>query len=727
MFVMPMVSVYYRSNFKMNTCKNVILISILFSLVISFFSCKKEDERIMRVRNDSISDISYITAKAIATIIDPGVGIVQHGHCWSANAEPTINENENMTDNGQINNTGPYSSILTSLTPGTKYYVRAYVKNGETVVYGYDILPFTTLPMNKPVVISGTVSSITTSGATVSGNLNDLGAGASSVTQYGHCWSSEITTPVLEDNENKTSLGSRSTTGSFESVLIGLSPGSLNYVRSYATNEAGTSYGDVLSFTTLEQITAEFDASPKTGYLPLSVQFTDMSTGDINTWSWNFGDDETSSSQNPLHTYAAQGSYSVTLTVGNSDGSDSETKNNYIIVSASGTAPVAGFTANQTSIVEGENVSFTDQSVNTPVSWSWAFGDGGISTSQNPTHQYNNAGTYSVTLTATNSFGSDTETKNNYITVSASGSAPVTGFTADKTSITEGQTVNFTDQSLNGPTSWSWIFGDGGTSSSQNPSYQYNTEGTYNVTLTATNSFGEDTETKNNYITVESEQPETVTDIDGNEYNTVQIGDQVWMSENLSTTRYSDGNALVDGTGADDITDDYTTKYYFAYADNQSNVVTYGRLYTWAAVMNGATTSNSNPSGVQGVCPTGWHVPGDSEWKQLEMHLDMTQSEADDTDWRGTNEGSELKEKGTTHWTSPNTGASNESGFTALPGGLRLSDGTFGSIGDGATFWLSTQYNSSWAWYRTLWYGNEDIHRNYWGKDSGRSVRCVKD
>ena len=109
------------------------------------------------------------------------------------------------------------------------------------------------------------------------------------------------------------------------------------------------------------------------------------------------------------------------------------------------------------------------------------------------------------------------------------------------------------------------------------------------------------------------------------------------------------------------------------------------------------------------------------------MHLGMTQGQADGTDWRGTKEGSKLKESGITHWSTPNDGATNESEFTALPGGFRGKDGTFGSLGDGATYWLSTEYNSSWAWYRTLWYSNEDVHRNYHEKESGRTVRFVKD
>jgi len=136
----------------------------------------------------------------------------------------------------------------------------------------------------------------------------------------------------------------------------------------------------------------------------------------------------------------------------------------------------------------------------------------------------------------------------------------------------------------------------------------------------------------------------TVTDFDGNVYKTIKIGEQWWMAENLKTTHYADGSALVDGTDSGDIFSDYDTKYYFWYNnDSLTYAETYGALYTWAAVMNKETSSNENPSGVQGICPVGWHVPSDEEWKELEMFLGMSREEADETGHRGTDEGAKMK------------------------------------------------------------------------------------
>ncbi len=171
---------------------------------------------------------------------------------------------------------------------------------------------------------------------------------------------------------------------------------------------------------------------------------------------------------------------------------------------ASATTPcdvVAAFNANLTSGCAPLSVNFTDQSSpqSGATAWSWNFGDGGTATTQNPTHVFNTPGTYTVTLTAISASCNDAETKTNYITVTG---APTANFTATPIAGNAPLTVNFTDQSTNNPTAWSWNFGDGGNSTAKNPSRQYTAPGTYTVTLTATNACGADGETKVGYITV---------------------------------------------------------------------------------------------------------------------------------------------------------------------------------------------------------------------------------
>jgi len=144
--------------------------------------------------------------------------------------------------------------------------------------------------------------------------------------------------------------------------------------------------------------------------------------------------------------------------------------------------------------------------------------------------------------------------------------------------------------------------------------------------------------------------------------------------------------------------------------------------------MDGASSSNSNPSNEQGVCPDGWHLPSDEEWKQLEFYLGMVLNELDKDGWRrGANMGGKLKEKGTDHWIKPNIGATNESGFTALPGSNLWSDGGAYEEGYGANFWTSSENNNSDVITRSLDCLLTEVGRFGYPKDAGCSVRCVKD
>lgn len=197
----------------------------------------------------------------------------------------------------------------------------------------------------------------------------------------------------------------------------------------------------------------------------------------------------------------------------------------------------------------------------------------------------------------------------------------------------------------------------------------------------------------------------TVTDVDGNLYHTVTIGTQIWMVENLKTTRYNDSTEIPLATGIYEWPVILSPRYCW-YDNDISKKNIYGALYNWNAV-------NSIK-----LCPTGWHVPTDEEWKIL-------------TDFLGGESiaGGKLKETGTTHWLDPNKGATNETGFSALPGGARSNFGTFYNIGKEGYWWSSTESSNSFfvVLNRSLDYDTSYVDRATSFKEFGFSVRCIKD
>lgn len=223
-------------------------------------------------------------------------------------------------------------------------------------------------------------------------------------------------------------------------------------------------------------------------------------------------------------------------------------------------------------------------------------------------------------------------------------------------------------------------------------------------------------------------QTGTLTDIDGNTYNWIGIGAQAWMAENLKVTHYADGTPItyIGETGAwrNKARD---AKAYCWYENLTENRDVYGALYTWAAALNGTAPSDAPyPICLQGVCPDGWHLPTDQNWKELEMHLGMSFQEANEKQWRGTDEGEQLKENGNTHWAG-SSGEANESGFTALPGGERDGYGHFTELGTWGHFWSSTLHLNPSIWTRKLYYGNAGVYRSSQFMQNGFSVRCVRD
>ena len=263
-----------------------------------------------------------------------------------------------------------------------------------------------------------------------------------------------------------------------------------------ASTQTKTNYINVV--TALQKPVANFWGTPKSGNVSLNVTFTDISKGSPTAWNWSFGDGKYSAQQNPVHTYSAAGIYTVALTVSNAAGAGAMTKPNYINITAS-QKPVANFWGTPTSGNAPLNVTFIDNTTGAPTAWNWSFGDGTYSTVKNPSHTYSAAGNYTVKLTASNTAGASTQTKTNYIVVTAL-QKPVANFWGSPKSGSAPLNVAFTDISTGTPTAWNWSFGDGTSSKVKSPKHTYSVAGNYTVKLTVSNKAGIGMMTKNSYI-----------------------------------------------------------------------------------------------------------------------------------------------------------------------------------------------------------------------------------
>ena len=199
---------------------------------------------------------------------------------------------------------------------------------------------------------------------------------------------------------------------------------------------------------------------------------------------------------------------------------------------------------------------------------------------------------------------------------------------------------------------------------------------------------------------------------DGHDYSTVQIGDQCWFAENLRTTEYNNGETIPEVTD-DSAWGGLSTGGRCSYDNDANNVNTYGYLYNWYAVDDS-----------RGLCPNGWHVPTDGEWMTLEMELGMSESEANSTGHRGTDQGTQMKSSASD---TPSWNGSNTSGFSALPGGLRNYVGSINFEGSNGFWWSASPNGTSSAWFRRLYSATDDVNRDSHPLRDGFSVRCVRD
>ncbi|NDC42012.1 MAG: hypothetical protein EBZ77_10760 [Chitinophagia bacterium] len=523
------------------------------------------------------------------------------------------------------------------------------------------------------------VGNISNTSATSGGNITTNGG--TPVTQRGVVWS---TSPSPTTANNQSSDGSG--TGNYTSNLTGLSANTTYYVRAYATNSAGTAYGNELSFTTAGgagSITAlNCGGGSTAGTLTAGIAASGVSSTVLYT-----GGNGGSYTGQTVSSTGVTG-LTATLSAGNfSNGAGSLT---YTITGTPGTGGTASFVLN----VGGQNCTLS-RTVNAPV---------GSITALNCNSATNNgtltAGTASSGVNSSVPYTGGNGGSYNSQTVSSTG---VTGLTA---SLTAG---NF----ANGAGSLTYTI-TGTPSAAGTASFALNIGG-QNCTLNLTVNAGSG---------IVSNPGAGVT-YGGVNYPTVVLGNgQEWMAQNLNTTQYNDGTAIPLVTDTNQWAANYnngTTLPMMCWYNNDQATYTantFGALYNWYAV---SPTTNGN----RNVCPTGWHVPSDAEWSVLINYLDPN---ANGGNTNPNVAGGKMKSTGTQYWLSPNQDATNESGFSGLPGGAR-GNGVlpFVSIGEYGYWWSSTEDSTTNAWLRYLGYTNGNVGRITNDKGNGFSVRCLRD
>ena len=532
--------------------------------------------------------------------------------------------------------------MLTGLECNTTYYVRAYATNEVGTAYG-DEENFTTsdCPVFLPEVSTSEISNITERSAMCGGNVTS--DGGAEVIDRGICWSTD---PDPTTTNTRTTDGSG--TGSYTSMLTGLECGTTYYVRAYAINEVGTTYGNEVSFQT--------SACPV--FLP---ELTTSSISNITESSAMCGGNVTSDGGADVINRGICWNTAPNPTTGDSKTSDGTGTGSYTSslsdLDAGTTYHVRAYAINAAGTNYGNEVSFNTLDLPT------------VTTS-------------SVNIIMENSAGSGGN-------VVDDGGSPVTARGVCWSTDPNPTTTNTRTSDGNGTGSYT------STLTGLSPQTQYF------MRAYATNQVGTAYGGELSFTTDKPDitgQTGTLSDYDGNTYGWIGIGKQAWMSENLKTTHYSDGTSIPYVEDNDQWDNLGTQGKAYCWYDHQStNRDIYGGLYTWAGAMNGAVSSDSNPSGIQGACPDGWHLPSDSEWKQLEIFLGMSPTEANNTGYRGSDEGGKLKEIGISPWWGPNSGATNESGFSALPGGNRFVGWYFDYLGELAVFWSASHKSTETA------------------------------
>jgi uncharacterized protein (TIGR02145 family) len=676
---------------------------------------------------------------------DGGGSVTARGVCWSTTANPTI-LNTKTTD---ATGTGSFTSNLTGLSASITYHVRAYATNSAGTGYGSDIT-FTANAVLLPTLSTTAVTSITQTTAISGGTITEDGGG--SITARGVCWAVTVN-PTISGSKTTDGTG----TGTFTSSLLSLTPGTTYHIRAYATNAAGTAYGNDILLVTNPVVVPTLSTTGATSITQTSVvsggNITDNGGGAVTArgvcWSTTANPVLSSSktidgSGNGAFTSNVAGllpgtTYHIrayaTNSAGTAYGNDISINTNPAVVATLSTTAITTITL--TTAVSGGTISSDGASAISARGVCWSI-------SSNPTiansKTSNGTGTGTFTSSLTGLLPGTTYHVRAYATNTA-GTAYGNDISFVTTAIVAPtiNTYSVSSIGLSSGVSGGNITNDGGGavtasgicwSTSSNPtigdsrttdgtsigSFTSNITGltkgtTYYVRAYATNSAGTTYGNQASFNTL-------IDDIEGNLYKTVTIGSQMWMAENLRATRYNNNTPILNITNdaawaLDSVAE---TPAYCWYNNDISHKAVDGALYNWYVVLG------------DNLCPTGWKVPSENDFRTLELYLGIPAGnlpgQVGAYDWRGTDQGAMMK---TTSGWDPGFNGTNTSGFTGTPGGYRYGKtGAYYAYGKVTYWWTSTEVGpgENAAWYRRL-DGNNDPLDNVTDADNSRVFRSA--
>jgi len=590
------------------------------------------------VSTNGITSITPTSATSGGNVtVDGGAAVTERGVVYAITQNPTTSDAKVIGGTG----TGSFTSKITGLTAGAIYYVRAYAINKQGTAYGTQMNFTSAKEPSLATVTTTTATNVTSSGAISGGNVTSDGYAV--VTERGIVYGT-AQSPTIANTKIPNGTG----TGSFSSSVTGLTPKTTYYVRAYATNSWGTVYGSQVSFTTGQEM------SVATVVTAAATNVT--STGAIVAGNV-VSDGNAAVTERGIVYGTVQGPTIANKKISNGTGIGSFSVNIGGLNSAT-TYYVRAYAMNSQGTAYGSQVSFTTNQL--PV----------LAT-------VTTANAINIASTGA-TLGGEVKTEGN-VTISERG-------------------IVFSSSQNPTTANTRKVIGNGiGSFSSNITGLQSNT--TYYVRAYAFTSLGIVYGMQISFSTLVPVTG-TTSDVEGNVYKTVTIDTQVWLAENLKTTKYNDGASIPIVTNDANWRVNTSGAYCWYNNNAPQNKNTYGALYNWYAVNTGK------------LCPTGWHVPSKSEWTVLESFLNGY--------------GGKLKEAGTAHWPAPNLDGTNATGFNALPGGSRY-DGSFIDMGNSGHWWSSSIYSTTQPWKLSLipncgvfGFGSTD-------RASGSSVRCIKD